>query len=331
MENSTSIRSGQSGQWGAAVKACGLKTPLRKIKLCLLGLALFGALVAFGCSQGSYPVDIFYEMHYQQSYKAQEPPSLSSPASSVAWYPPPKSTSFNTGEHLYTVNCSMCHGDGARGDGPVVQMLKETYQYKPVIDPPDLTDNPIENIVFNISSTTRIFGPDSVMPPFGKLLGEADRLAIAEYIHTLPPTVREESPAAPATPAPTVEKPAPPSGALELSVNGDLQEFDVSSIEVESGDEVVLLLDNVSTINEHNLVIVQLGQKDAVSERGAVAGPNNGWLQPEDPDVIANVELLSPGRTGYVSFSAPPAGNYEFVCTFPGHNITMFGDFIVNS
>ena len=55
-------------------------------------------------------MDIFYEMHYQQTFKSQEPPSLSAPAGSVAWYPPPQSTAFNDGRHLFTVNCSMCHG-----------------------------------------------------------------------------------------------------------------------------------------------------------------------------------------------------------------------------
>lgn len=30
-----------------------------------------------------------------------------------------------------------------------------------------------------------------------------------------------------------------------------------------------------------------------------------------------------------VRFTAPPPGNYQFVCTFPGHNFTMFGVFEV--
>jgi len=51
----------------------------RWLKRCLLGLALLAGLVATACSQGSYPVDIFYEMHYQQSYRSNEPPSLSPP------------------------------------------------------------------------------------------------------------------------------------------------------------------------------------------------------------------------------------------------------------
>ena len=28
-------------------------------------------------------------------------------------------------------------------------------------------------------------------------------------------------------------------------------------------------------------------------------------------------------------FSAPPPGTYQFVCTFPGHSFTMFGEFVV--
>ncbi|MQG65022.1 MAG: azurin, partial [SAR202 cluster bacterium] len=40
--------------------------------------------------------------------------------------------------------------------------------------------------------------------------------------------------------------------------------------------------------------------------------------------------LLDPGASGEVTFTAPASGTYQFVCTFPGHNFTMFGDFIVN-
>jgi azurin len=90
-----------------------------------------------------------------------------------------------------------------------------------------------------------------------------------------------------------------------------------------------LVFNNVSGIFRHNWVIVQAGQKDAVAGRGTTAGPGNGWLQPEDPDVIASVGLLDPGETGEVRFFAPPTGTYQFLCTFPGHT-TMYGDFVVN-
>ena len=160
----------------------------KRLKGYFLFLVVLASVAAVACTQGSYPVDIFYEMHYQQSYKSHEPPRLSAPESSVAFFPPPQSTGkvTSTGEHLFAVNCSMCHGSDAKGDGPVLQKLIATYGYTPIINPPDLTDNPPESITGLLLSVTRPFGDDSVMPPFGKLLNETERNAIAEYISTLP-------------------------------------------------------------------------------------------------------------------------------------------------
>ena len=47
-------------------------------------------------------------------------------------------------------------------------------------------------------------------------------------------------------------------------------------------------------------------------------------------EVVRNrLEHLVENLIGGADFIAPPAGPYQFVCTFPGHNFTMFGDFIV--
>ena len=150
-----------------------------------LVLVLIAGLAALGCTQGAYPVDIFYEMHYQQSYKSHEPPRLSAPESSVAFFEGPKSTSFNTGQHLFVVNCSQCHGLDAKGTGLVLSTLKDSYGYEPVVTP-DLTTLPDGSIEPFLIATSRPFGPDSVMPPFGKLLSAQERKAIADYIVTLP-------------------------------------------------------------------------------------------------------------------------------------------------
>ena len=63
---------------------------------------------------------------------------------------------------------------------------------------------------------------------------------------------------------------------------------------------------------------------------GTVAGQDNNWVKPGDSRVIANSVLIGPGDSGEVTFTAPASGTYQFVCTFPGHNFTMFGDFVVN-
>ena len=92
----------------------------RGLKGWLFGAALLFGLLLAGCSQGSYPVDIFYEQHYQQSYRSQEPPRLSGVAGAVAFYPPPASSVTNSGAELFLVNCQMCHGADAKGTGPVL-------------------------------------------------------------------------------------------------------------------------------------------------------------------------------------------------------------------
>jgi mono/diheme cytochrome c family protein len=115
-------------------------------------------------------------MHYQPSYKAHEPPRLSVPESAVAWFPPPSATSFaNDGEHLFQVNCSMCHGSAGKGDGPVLKKMMEQYGYQPAISP-DLTSLPQEAIEAFMRSGV------VVMPNFSKLLTGDEMRLVAEYV-----------------------------------------------------------------------------------------------------------------------------------------------------
>ena len=105
--------------------------------------------------------------------------------------------------------------------------------------------------------------------------------------------------------------------------------FDVERLDVADGAEVFLGFNNVSGFNQHNWVLVRNGTKDEVAIRGTTAGLDSDWVQPADPDVIAHTKLLNKGETSQVHFTAPSPGTYQFVCTFPGHNFGMFGDFIV--
>ncbi len=157
----------------------------RTVRALVAGLVLVGVLAAVGCTSGSYPVDIFYEQHYQQSYKSHEPPRLVGVSGAVAFYPPPPNTTDSSTVHLYEVNCLMCHGAGARGDGPVLSLLINEYGYETAITP-DLTTLTPEAIEGFLKVTVRPFGPASVMPPFGKLLSEEERWSLANYIDGLP-------------------------------------------------------------------------------------------------------------------------------------------------
>ena len=157
----------------------------RGIKRWFFGAAMLFGLVLVGCSQGTYPVDIFYEQHYQQTYRSHEPPRLIGVADAVAFFPPVASTVTNTGADLFKVNCQMCHGADGKGTGPVLGILRDNYGYQTIVDA-DITNRPPSLIEARLGATTRPLGPTSVMPPFGKLLSPDERAAIAQYVGSLP-------------------------------------------------------------------------------------------------------------------------------------------------
>ncbi len=117
---------------------------------------------------------------------------------------------------------------------------------------------------------------------------------------------------------------------IAIGAVGETLAFNITNISANSGSEVTITFENPSANNQHNLVIVKDGTKDAVASDGTSAGPLNNWVKLGDDRVIANTELLNPGTSGEITFTAPAPGAYQYVCTFPGHNFTMFGDFTVN-
>ena len=134
------------------------------------------------------------------------------------------------------------------------------------------------------------------------------------------------------TAPPPEEKPTGGSGAavsLEIGTNGDALEFSESALSADSGSQVTLSFSNGSSVNQHNWVLVKSGSKDEVAAAGTAAGPGAGWIPPGDDRVLAATGLLDAGASGEVTFTAPAPGPYQFVCTFPGHNFSMFGDFTV--
>ena len=158
------------------------RTPRRAKPLLPGGLLLMGLLLTLGCAQGSYPLDVFYEMHYQKSFKAHEPPRLSVPDTAVGWYPAPVETIpvAHQGQRLFTVNCIMCHGNTGQGNGPVLNKMMDTYGYTPAITP-DLTSQTVRDLgVVGIEGF--ISGGLVVMPSFSKLLTEEEMRVAAEYV-----------------------------------------------------------------------------------------------------------------------------------------------------
>ena len=151
---------------------------------------------------------------------------------------------------------------------------------------------------------------------------------------TVPAGDRAPEPTAAPTAVPATSAPSTggSGGAtnLVIDVNGDALQFSSGSMSAPAGAEVVVTFNNSSGVNSHNWALVEAGTKDAVSTDGLAAGQGNNWLPVGDSRVLGATIVLGPGESGDASFTAPAAGTYQFVCTFPGHNFTMFGDFTTN-
>lgn len=124
----------------------------------------------------------------------------------------------------------------------------------------------------------------------------------------------------------------------KITVTGnDTMQFDLKSFEVKTGDTVEITFKNVGKIPKiamgHNLVVLQKGiSAVAFGQKAMGAGANATNALPDSVkgDTIASTKLLGPDEIETITFTAPEAGDYEYVCTFPGHFALMRGVMKVN-
>ncbi|MCH4873739.1 MULTISPECIES: azurin [Pseudomonas] len=82
----------------------------------------------------------------------------------------------------------------------------------------------------------------------------------------------------------------------------------------------------------HNWVLSKKADMQAVSTDGIAAGLDKNYLKDGDERVIAHTKVIGAGEKDSVTFdvSKLKAGeDYEFFCTFPGHNSMMKGAVIL--
>jgi azurin len=80
---------------------------------------------------------------------------------------------------------------------------------------------------------------------------------------------------------------------------------------------------------QHNWVLTAPGTADKVAQESITAGAAKGWLA-LSPNVLAHTKLVDPKKSDTVEFVAPTKpGDYPFICSFPGHAMTMKGTLTV--
>lgn len=121
---------------------------------------------------------------------------------------------------------------------------------------------------------------------------------------------------------------------IEVKVTGnDLMQFNVKVIRVKEGQEVTIVLEHIGkqpiNIMGHNVVILKQGTDISAFGSEASAAKESDYIPNAGKDVIAHTKMIGGGETTSVTFMAPEKGEYDFICSFPGHYGIMQGKFIV--
>lgn len=116
---------------------------------------------------------------------------------------------------------------------------------------------------------------------------------------------------------------------IVIKANDDMT-FDKTSFTVKVGDEITLLLMNNGTMSKeamgHNLVVLNQGVDLSDFAYAASSEKDTDYI-PKDKqaDILAHTKLLGGKENDQIKFKIDKAGDYQFLCSFPGHTATMQG------
>ena len=116
---------------------------------------------------------------------------------------------------------------------------------------------------------------------------------------------------------------------VEITAN-DQMKFSVATIDAKVGEEIKVVFKNVGTLPKeamgHNWVLLKPGVDVAAFATAAMTAKDTDYVPAaKKGDVVAFVKVLGPKQEGDVTFKVPAAGDYTFVCSFPGHYMLMKG------
>ena len=121
------------------------------------------------------------------------------------------------------------------------------------------------------------------------------------------------------------------SGPREVVISpvGNEMKYETTRFEVKAGESITLVMNNTaeSPVMKHNIVI--LNDKSAINAVGqaAISAPGN---LPDHPAIIVATPMADAGQSTSVTFDAPSeAGEYVYICTYPGHYMMMQGVMVV--
>jgi azurin len=110
-------------------------------------------------------------------------------------------------------------------------------------------------------------------------------------------------------------------------------QYDIKYFVVQAGKPVEVTLENADAM-PHNLVITLPGAMQEVAvQAGSMPPPMDDSKKayiPDNPKVLDSLSMVQPEESATMTFTAPrEPGEYDFVCTFPGHWVRMYGVMLI--
>lgn len=121
--------------------------------------------------------------------------------------------------------------------------------------------------------------------------------------------------------------------AVVQIIGNDQMQYNITEFKVKAGQTVKLTMTNAGKLPKvamgHNIVILKAGVNMIEFAVAANQAPPEYIPQARKDDMIAHTKLLGPDESDTIEFTAPAAGSYDYLCTFPGHFALMKGKMIV--
>ncbi len=133
-----------------------------------------------------------------------------------------------------------------------------------------------------------------------------------------------------------LSKPKPKSGIISdtkdltvvrIGTVVEKMQYDIKAFTVKAGKRIKLTFANPDFM-PHNIVFVQPKSADQIAMKAIQLGAQGFTKQflPDDNRILAAGKLLDHNTEEVLEFTAPTKpGDYEYVCTFPGHHFLMRG------
>lgn len=137
--------------------------------------------------------------------------------------------------------------------------------------------------------------------------------------------------------ATTTEKKEDKKADQEVVIEAnDQMQFNKKAFEIKAGDTIKLTLKHIGKLPKiamgHNIVILKNGTNLVGWASKAMTAAATDYVPADEASkkaVIANTKVLGGGETDSIMFSIKEAGEYQYLCSFPGHFAIMQGKITV--